>query len=187
MMNRKNIVFIISYLLLFTVSAQKKSVDIEPPYLPIDEHTQLITYQYTVQVEGSPDSIYTRALAWAKKYYQNPTQVIKEANSETKVIDCVSNIKITTPSKDKKTQLAAGYVYYGLKIEAREGRYRYTITNFNLRGAANQPIEIWLDKTKPEWSPMKYEHLKQVDEGIQKLIENLEEEMEPKPILHDDW
>ncbi|NLJ82459.1 MAG: DUF4468 domain-containing protein [Bacteroidales bacterium] len=186
-MNKRNI-FLIGLLIgFFTVSAQRKPVDIDPPYLPIDEHTHLITYQQAVRVEGNPDSLYTRALAWAKKYYKNPTQVIKEADAEAKTIECVSNIRITTPSKDKKTQVAAGYVYYNLKIEMREGRYRYTITNFNLRGAANQPIEVWFDNTKPEWSPMRYEHLKQVDEAILKLTENLEEEMEPKPIIHDDW
>lgn len=187
---RKNI-YLITFILLFTnilnVSAQKKGDDIPPPLLPIDENTQLITYQSTVQMKGEPDSLYKRALAWANKYYQNPAQVIKKADTEKDVIECVSNIKITTPSKDGKTQMQAGLVYYNLKIELRQDRYRYTITNFNSRAASNQPIEIWFDKTKPEWSPMRYEHLRQIDAAVQKLMENLEASMEPKPVINDEW
>jgi len=171
---------------VFSGLAQKKGEAVAPS-LPIDEHTKLITYQDVIQMKGTPDTLYQRAYEWAKKYYQNPTQVIKVADANKKVIECVSNVKITTPSRDGKTQVAAGYVYYNLRIEARQDRYRYTITNFNLRGVANQPIEIWFDSTKPEWSPMRYEHLRQVDEAIHQLMENLEEGMEPKPIINDDW
>lgn len=189
-MIRKNSTLIIcNIFLLFSMltSFGQKKEEIVPPLFSIDENTQLITYQYAIQMKGEPDSLYKRALTWANKYYQNPSQVIKTTDTEKKIIECVSNITITTPSRDGKVQVQAGYVYYNLKIELRQDRYRYTITNFNLRGAANQPIEIWLDNTKPEWSPMRYEHLRQVDEAIQKLIENLETGMEPKPVINDEW
>ncbi len=185
---KKNIGLIVYILLVSTISilAQKKDEPISP-ILPIDENTKLITYQFTIQMKGASDTLYQRAYEWAKKYYQNPSQVIKTADANKKLIECVSNIKITTPSRDGKTQVAAGYVYYNLKIETRQDRYRYTITDFNLRGAANQPIEIWFDNTKPEWSPMRYIHLQQIDDAMQQLMENLETGMEPKPIIKDDW
>jgi hypothetical protein len=189
MIKRRFTCIICNLLLIFsalTVQGQKKD-EIVPPLLPIDENTQLITYQFTIQMKGEADTLYQRALTWANAYYQNPSQVIKTADTEKKVIECVSSMKITTPSRDGKTQVQAGIVTYNLKIELRPDRYRYTITNFNLKGAANQPIEIWLDNSKPEWSPMRYEHLRQVDESIQRLKENLEAAMEPKPVINDEW
>ena len=172
---------------ILSVSGQKKGEEIVPPLVPIDENTKLITYQYTIPMKGTPDTLYQRALAWANSFYQNPSQAIKNADTENKIIDCSSSIRINSPSKDGKSFVLAGLVYYQLKIETRTDRYRYTITDFNLRGTSNQPIEAWLDESKPEWSPLRYEHLRQVDEAVKALMENLETAMEPKPVIIDEW
>ena len=165
----------------------QKNEAIVPPLVPIDENTKLITYQYTITMKGTPEELYKRAYDWANTYYKNPTQAIKKADAQNKVIECVSSIKITTPSKDGKSFVMAGLVYYNLKIEMRSDRYRYTITNFNLRGASNLPIEIWLDQSRKDWIPTHYEHLRQVDEAVKILMEELEAAMEPKAVIKDEW
>ena len=157
-----------------------------PPLLPIDEHTQLITYQYEIPMKGVP-RIYINEQRRVKKYYKTLHKSLKKADAENKVIECSSSIKITTPSKDGKSFVMAGLVYYNLKIETRPDRYRYTITDFNLRGASNLPIEIWLDQSRKDWIPIRFEHLRRVDEGVKALMENLETGMEPEEEINDDW
>lgn len=179
------ICFLLSLQTSFVIGQKKDSI--LPPLLPIDEHTQLITYQYAIPMKGSAEDLYQRAYAWVKKYYKNPSQVIKKADAENNVIECSSSIKITTPSKDGKSFVMAGLVYYNLKIETRPDRYRYTITDFNLRGASNLPIEIWLDQSRKDWIPIRFEHLRQVDEDVKALMENLETGMEPEEEINDDW
>lgn len=181
--------FAICYFLIVQslVVIGQKNEAIVPPLVPIDENTKLITYQYTITMKGTPEALYKRAYDWANTYYKNPTQAIKKADAQNKVIECVSSIKITTPSKDGKSFVMAGLVYYNLKIEMRSDRYRYTITNFNLRGASNLPIEIWLDQSRKDWIPTHYEHLRQVDEAVKILMEELEAAMEPKAVIKDEW
>ena len=62
----------VSLFLLATVlcvSAQKPSTELPVPDLPIDERTNLVTYQDVVKQEGTPKVLYDRAMEWAKKYY----------------------------------------------------------------------------------------------------------------------
>jgi hypothetical protein len=157
------------------------------PDMPIDENTNLVTYKEVVRQKASSDELYERALKWANKYYSNPTVVIQKKDKIGGVLECVSGIRITTLDKDGKTSVMAGMVYYTLTIEAREGRYRYIITDLYKREAARFPIEKWLDDTKPEWSPVRYDHLHQIDQAVKKLIEDLEEGMQPEKIIIDEW
>ena len=90
-------------------------------------------------------------------------------------------------AKDGKTWQNAGYVYYTLTIEAKDGRYRYTITDIYKKEQARFPIEKWLDTSRPEWTPVRYDHLYQIDEAIHKLIESIEEGMEPEKVINDEW
>ena len=97
-------------------------------------------------------------------------------------------MKIHTLAKDGKTTVMAGVVTYELRIELRDGRYRYTITNFTCKnGQVTQPCEQWLDKDKPEWTPVRYGHLNEIDTHIKTLIESLEEGMGAKEEFKDDW
>jgi len=81
----------------------------------------------------------------------------------------------------------AGMVYYTFTIEAREGRYRYIITDIHKREQVQYPIEKWFDTTKPEWTPARYDHLNQIDQAIQKLIADLKEGMQPEKVIVDEW
>ena len=60
----------ISLFLLAMVLCAKaqKNTELPVPDLPIDERTNLVTYQDVVKQEGTPQVLYARAMEWVKKY-----------------------------------------------------------------------------------------------------------------------
>ena len=184
---KRNIFFVAVLSAIISVAFAQKTQYTEFPDMPVDENTKLVTYRDVVQEVGSPEILYARALKWANKYYSNPTVVITKQDKKNCVVECVSNVGIKTLSKDGKTWVNAGFVYYTLTIEARQDRYRYTITDFHKRETARFPIEKWFDTSRPEWTAVRYDHLNQIDQAVRKLIESLEEGMEPEKVIVDEW
>ncbi|MCR4680380.1 MAG: DUF4468 domain-containing protein [Bacteroidales bacterium] len=182
----KKIAFVLSLIALAVGAYAQKPDQLPVPDLPIDERTNLVTYQEVVKEEGSPKVLYERALKWVKKYYKNTDEVIKKADAENYTLDLRSSVRIFSTLKDG-TKMQKNIVYYNLKLQCREGRYRYTITNFNEKAASAAPIENWFKSESPYWSPSQYEWLNQINEQIVKLIENLEEGMEPEEVFEDEW
>ena len=165
----------------------QKTVHTSFPDMPIDENTKLVSYKQVVPMQGSSEELYNRAHAWANKYYKNPVVAIKRADKAKGELECVSNIPIYTLDKDGVTKVSAGYVYYTLTIEARENRYRYTITDIHKREQAQFPIEKWLDKSRPEWTAVRYDHLHQIDAAVKLLMQSIEEGMLPAKVIIDEW
>ncbi len=183
---KKTVFLHIVLLTAWSAIAQKPS-KLEVPNLPIDERTQLVTYQDVVTMEGaSADTLYNRAMNWVKSFYKNTNEVIKNADSTKGVIEMRSNVRIFSKQKDG-TMLPKNVVYYNFKLECRDGRYRYTLTNFNERAASAAPIENWFKTDSPYWSSSQYEWLNQIDSQVKELINSLEEGMLPKEIFEDEW
>ena len=157
-----------------------------PPDLPINEDTKLVTYQEVVGQKGSPQELYDRAMIWVKKFYKNTGEVIKKSNREDGIIEMRSSVRIYSILKDG-SRAPRNNVYYNFRLECRQDRYRYTITDFNERAAAAAPIEVWLDKTHPKWYSGQFEYLNQIDEQINELIKSLEEGMYPVIEKKDEW
>jgi hypothetical protein len=168
-------------------SLGQKTVYSSFPDMPVDENTKLVTYKNVVQMKGTSAELYDRAYRWVNKYYKNPTGVIKKADKQQGILECVSNIPIYTLAKDGTTRVSAGYVYYTLTIEARENRYRYTITNLYKKEQAQFPIEKWLDSSRPEWTVVRYDHLHQIDEDVRNLMGSIDEGMQPPKVIIDEW
>ncbi len=179
------IVFVLS--MLPVCSFGQKTVYSTFPDMPIDENTKLVTYKRVVQMQASSGVLYDRAYAWANKYYKNPLVVIKKADKQNGILECVSNIPIYTLANDGVTKTNAGYVYYTLTIEARENRYRYTITDIYKKESAQFPIEKWLDTSRPEWSVVRYDHLHQIDQAVKELMKSIDEGMQPEKVIIDEW
>jgi hypothetical protein len=188
-MNRlkKMSILVLAVVALPFCSLGQKTVYSDFPDMPIDENTKLVTYKKVVQMQGSSEELYNRALAWANKYYKNPIVVIKKSDKSNGELECVSNISIYTLDKDGVTKANSGYVYYTLTIEAKENRYRYTITNMYKKEQAQFPIEKWLDPTRPEWTVVRYDHLHQIDEAVKELMKSIEEGMKPPKVIIDEW
>ena len=171
---------------VLSAAAQKPKTELPEPALPIDERTNLVTYQDVVQQQGTPKVLFDRAMTWAKKYYKNTNEVIKSVDTTKCVINMRSSVRIFSKQKDG-TMMAKNIVYYNFKLECRENRYRYTITDFNERAQSAAPIENWFKTDSPYWSPSQYEWLNQIDKQIHELIESLEEGMLPPEVYEDEW
>ena len=126
---KKIIVVLVAVFACLATFAQKTTEIPEAPYLPIDERTNLVTYQDVVKQEGTPKVLYDRAMDWVKKYYKNTAEVIKSADPEKCVINMRSSVRIFYKDKDG-TMRFKNIVYYNFKLECRDNRYRYTITDF---------------------------------------------------------
>lgn len=168
------------------ISFAQKNETPTPPDLPIDERTNLVTYQDVVKQEGTPAVLYERAMNWVKKYYKNTAEVIKSADPQKAVIEMRSSVRIFYKQKDG-TLRYKNVVYYNFKLECRDNRYRYTITNFNEKAAGPAPIENWFNTSLSGWTPSQYDYLTQIDEQMKELIESLEDGMLPPEVFTDEW
>lgn len=156
------------------------------PQLPIDKETKLVTYQEVVQETGTPQELYDRAVEWAKKEYTNTNEVFKVQDREQGLLEMRSSVRIYSKTKDGKP-FFKNIVYYRFKIECRENRYRFTITEFNERVTAAAPIEVWFDTNNPNWQPSHFEYLKQIDQQVKDLIISMKKGMMPKVEKVDEW
>lgn len=182
---KKQFFLLLIFSSLMGVFAQKVTEYIVPD-LPIDENTKLVTYKDVIQEKGSPQELYDRAMDWVITYYKNSGEVIKLSDRENGVIELRSSVKTHNIMKDG-TKVFKNIVYYNFKIECRQDRYRYTITNFNEKAIAAAPIEIWFDKDHSRWQPSWYGYLNEIHEQIQALMISLQDGMMPKVEVIDEW
>lgn len=163
------------------VNAQNPSVK-----LPVDPETKLITYKEVVTVAGTPAELFNRAIEWINKQYKNPADATKVRDQASGVIEIVHRIEIS--KIEKGATLVAGRVDYSMKLEMKDGRFRYTITNFNMRDMSRQPLERYMDKQDKSYIPAWDDYIKQVDDFTQKMIESLKHGMlAPAPKKPDTW
>ncbi|HOV56212.1 MAG TPA: hypothetical protein PL122_08820, partial [Bacteroidales bacterium] len=62
-----------------------------------------------------------------------------------------------------------------------------TLDDFYVPGTSKIPLEKWLDKTDPYYSPKYEDYLKQVDQYVNRFITSLKEGMQPPIIKVDEW
>ena len=154
--------------------------------VPVDPETKLISYKEVVLVPGKPEVLFNRAIEWVNAQYKNPINATKTRNPATGVIEILHKFEITRIQKG--TRRPAGIINYYMKIEFKDNRYRYTITNFNLEDVSKQPVEKWLKPADKENQALWDDYLKQVDDTAQKLISSLKLAMlPPVPPKKDEW
>jgi hypothetical protein len=155
--------------------------------VPVDEDSRLITYQEVVEEQGDREEFFNRAVAWINSFYPNPVDVTKTRNPESGLIKGLHRFKIKSPAPDG-TEVDAGIVQYEFTLEFREGRYRYTLSEFVLRQASRIPVEKWLDKNDPQYTPLWDNFLVQLDDFAQEWINSLKDGMKPPKVkADDDW
>jgi len=81
----------------------------------------------------------------------------------------------------------AGLITYQIRIELKENKYRYTLTDFNLKAASRFPVEKWMSKTDPAYDPRWDLYLYQIDTTMQRLVSTLTEKMKPVVQKKDEW
>jgi len=149
--------------------------------IPVDDESGLIAYKEVVQEKGDKQEFFNRAIGWINSYYKNPVDVTKVRDPESGFIKGLHRFKIKNTDEDGNTS-DAGVVQYRFLLEFKEGRYRYTITEFVLRQASKIPTEKWLEKSDPQSKS----YLKQLDKFAQTWIVELKKGMQPKVEKKDD-
>ena len=90
-----------------------------------------IVYEEVVKIEGATkDQLYKQARSWFKESYRQSDQdddVIYLSDSYLGELG--ANPYMWMEVKSVGNKLTAGAVLYDIKFEAKEGRYKYTITN----------------------------------------------------------
>jgi len=170
--------------LFFILSLLVYSQDIN---VPVDENTGLITYQEVVKEEGSADSLYVRSIEWINLYFPNPQGVTKIRDRENGKIVINHSIRPYDTDKDGLKINSNTIVDYVMRIELRDGRYRYTITDFTMRAMSRFPLERWLDKSYAYYDTKWPEYLKQMDQSMNEMIKSMKEGMKPVVVKEAIW
>jgi len=149
---------------------KKKEPVIEIPEFAIDEKTEMVVYNEVVQQKGTKGALYDKALAWAMKYYKNPSNVLREKDKENGSLVAKSRFYTyyTDPKKGTKTRM--GTIEYTLTFSFKEGRYRYEITKINFKAQSYQGVEQWIERNQKEYNYATASYLVQVDEELKKVI-----------------
>lgn len=157
--------------------------------MPIDEKTGLFTYVKVQEIPGSTAAtLYLRGLAWAMKYYKNPVDVIRQRDSISNTIVCKARFRISNPPDKKGIATDAGMVMYTLKIQCKDGRYRYELSEINWKQTSYFPAERWMDTNSALYRDEYACYLQQTEEETKKIIGNLEKAMQEKEAARsEDW
>ncbi len=181
-------IFIATVALFFTVAGVHAQNQKVAPKMPMDATTKLITYTDVVEMAGTKDELYGKALAWCNTYFKNPADVIREKNMEEGSILCKARYKISNPPDKKGFSTDAGVVQYTLKLAFKEGKYKYTITEINWKQTSYYPCEKWMDTTSKQWLPEFDFYLQQVNEQSKAIAKDMEKSMKATAVIKkDDW
>ncbi len=174
-----NIMVITAFMIAsFTVKAQ---------IVPVDEESGKVIYQEVVQQQGTKKGSYYKCIEWFNSYYPNAIDVTKKRDASNGVIEGRAKIRMYKKNKTD-TNMPKGVVYYSIRIDLKDGRYRYTLSDFNFKSASKYPIENWLDKERLDYSKENEDYLKQIDKKMKELIESLKKGMaKTNETKTDDW
>jgi hypothetical protein len=142
--------------------------------MPVDPDSKLIQYREVVDQDGTKDVLYDRGAEWMRSYYLNPGSVTKVQDKVNGKIEGTARIRLYFFDSNN-TRSDAGIVYYDINLEFKGNKYRYTLTNFTLKGASRIPLEKWMNKSDPSYNPQMDNYLYQVDTTMQNLVIKLKE------------
>jgi len=162
-------------LLFSNALAQEESL-----VLPLDPDTKIITYQEVVEVEGTKDELFNRGSTWLRIFYANPMAVSKVRDQASGVIRGQHQIRVYYDDENG-TRQEGGMVLYSFKIEFKEGRYRYTVDDFLVKKVSRYPMENWMNREDPEYTPQWDQYLRQIDTFVrEEWVPSLKLNMEPE-------
>jgi hypothetical protein len=155
--------------------------------LPIDNETKKITFQETVPLDSvSREEIYNRTKEWMANFYKTNKYTLDDKANFKVGQDGSFEIQLTYDFKYK----SQNNVNYTILIAQKEGKYRYTITDFkfyNLKLGAKtaQSLEVTVSKMSGQ---NKGEVVTQVNKEVSDVITNLKKFMVTgKPENKEDW
>ena len=150
--------------------------------LPINEKTQKICFQKVINTVGSQDEVYNRIYGvFMNDYYKNPNNVIQ--SNDGRVIKGKHHFQL---DNGDPVQSKWPWVIYRFVIEVREGRVRYTITDFMQKTQSNHPVEEWLDKEATGYQPIWDNYLEQIAAFGEDWGAKFEESLVPEQVIEEE-
>jgi hypothetical protein len=186
----KKLFFLLLVCLFTHVAGAQKNVSAPTVSLPIDSVTRLITYEGVIEVKGvAADDLYRRMQQWFGSFYKNPGEVVRENDSVKYKMMGKPRFRISNPPDKSGLKTDAGIVQYTIQVAAKEGRFRYEITEYNWKQLSYYPCERWMDTKSQSWVPAYNAYMEQLDKYTKDLINNLHQELShAKPVKdRDDW
>jgi hypothetical protein len=169
--------------IILSSSAQDSTISAT---IPVDDISKLITYKEVVNEKGSRDELYVRGIEWVSGFFKNPSEVTRTRDRDNGIIKGVHRFKLYYTDKDGFKR-ETNFCEYDFTIEFKEGRYRYTLTDFCLKEASRQHIERWLNKKDPAYNPQWDDYLLQVDTFVKEWSASLKKGMRPPIKKDDNW
>ena len=155
---------------------------------PINEKTGKISYEGVVKIDGASQSdLYVKANEWFVNAFNSANSVIQMQDKESGKIMGKGSIPVT------RMGYPAGYFYFTVKFTAREGRYKYVITDIYHDEKDLKSSGGAMENEKPDCSSMlmlkrQWKKLKiQADNQFIELSSNLANHMQDTASEDDDW
>jgi len=193
-MNRIIIISILSVLTFTNIQnqafAQKKGeVVYQVPKIPLDEVTKLIDYTKVVTMDGkNANEIYEKALRWVNSYYKNPSEVLREKYIEETKFLVKGRSKYLNPADKNGLEVQAGLLQYSIVFQAKDGRFKYEIKDWNIKANSYEPVEFWMNKTAPTYNIKFDYYLIQLDKLANEIEKSLIDFMnKPETVPTKDW
>lgn len=169
-------VLLMMVVLFFTTTAFAQS------NLPINEKTQKICFQKVIPTQGTPEEVYNRIYGdFMNSYYKNPGSVIQ--SNDGRIIKGKHHFQV---DNGDPVQSKWPWVIYRFTIEVRDGRVRYTLTDFMQKTSSNHPVEEWLDKENPQYQAIWENYLEQIGEFGKDWGEKFEEKLIPEQVIEEE-
>lgn len=132
----------------------------------------MITWQEVVKVEDADKGkLYNKGIEWINVYFPNSASVTRKRSPESGIIEGYYSIRLTDEVNDKK--VPSKTITFTFSLEFKDGRFRYTFTNFNLKTSSKYPLERWLDKDGSFYSLDNKPYLIQIKDYMDTMIASM--------------
>jgi hypothetical protein len=174
-------------LLLWLLLGIAKITAAQTSGIPLDPDSKKIMYRAVVDQQGTPNYLYDKSIEWFGYYYPNPQSVYTVQDKVNGKVEGVARLKVYNKDEKSGLNVEGGMLQYLLKLEFKENKYRYTLTDFRMKNASGSGVEKWLNKNDPAYNPNWDSYIYQIDTTMQRLIATLKEKMKPSVIKKDEW
>lgn len=152
--------------------------------LPIDPKTQKISFQKVIPTQGTDEEVHNRIYSnFLNSYYKNAANVLQQ--TDLKVFKGQHRIQLDNgdPVKSKWP-----WITYRFTIEIRDGRIRYTLTDFMQKTQSSHPCEEWMNKEDARYMPVWDKFLEQIAAFAEDWGAQLEGKLQPEQVIEEeDW
>lgn len=146
-----------------------------------------VYYSAVTETTGKAPDVYKKAMGWFNSYYKSPSTIIKE-RKENELIKGVGRMRLMGKATESGARAGTGIMLYDILVYAKDGRYKYELKNFRMKGSTAIAIEKMIKDTEMNYNRATADYLVQVEENQGKIIASLKKAMVGKaPAKKEAW